>query len=225
MDRKQPAPLTSLQFSGNPDTRVANAASLKSVAVLSALDDAALGGLASRAAAMAAEYCRLPSVDGAEPTFARNTYTETFYERWPRQLRLGHYPATLASVTIDGEAVPVVDCVAIGGRGLLRLPAYAARSGTLVVTYAAGWVTPVQADDETPPTGPALPSAITDALRLTAQGVHVTAQREQLDVQSFSETEEDLGTSTTRYFSPTEVGGGSVPMAARMLLDPYVRLS
>ncbi len=210
-----------------PDRRLISAA--PGAASLSGLDPAVLASLFLAASDLIGNYCQRRSVDGAPPTFARQSVRETIvipadYRTFrPTRLQLGLRPLTLSAISIDAETIDIADLYVDVFGGLSWKPQRDRalwQSGVeIVADYAAGYVTPLQAAIPTPPTGPALPADLIRAVEAVAQNMLSQQQRTQFDVASTEETDSDAGSLVTRYFQAGRVG--ALPAEAMGLLAPY----
>lgn len=177
-------------------------------------------------------YCNLPSVAGNPASFARQTIIER--QIFPREptpalplsLFLAHYPLTLSALTIDAVAVDLATLfvTSTGEVSFLATAAFWYWPSEVLIeaTYDAGYVTPTQAALQTPPTGPAIPADLERAVIATAQSIYSLQAREQFDVASVEETDNDAGSLQTRYFDAGKAS--SVPGEAAAHLAAYRRL-
>lgn len=200
---------------------------------LSGLDPALLESLLLTASDLIANYCLRRSVDGAPPTFARQSVRETIvipadYRNFgPTRLHLGLRPATLIALTIDAEIIDVADLYVDARGGLTWKPqrdrTFWQAGVEIVADYDAGYVTPIQAGLPTPPTGPLLPADLIRAVESAAQNINSQQQRTQFDVASIEETDSDAGSIATRYFQAGRVS--ALPAETIGLLEPYRELT
>jgi hypothetical protein len=198
-------------------------------ASLAGLDPALLASLFLAASDLIGNYCHRRSVDGAPPTFARQSIRESVvipadYRSFrPTRLQFGLRPLTLTAISIDAEPIDITDLYVDVFGGLSWKPqrdrAFWQAGVEIVADYTAGYVTPVQAALPSPPTGPALPADLIRAIEATAQNLQSQQQRTQFDVASVEETDSDAGSLTTRYFQAGRAGALSAE--AMGLLAPY----
>ncbi len=202
-------------------------------ASLSGLDPALLVSLFLTASDLISNYCLRRSVDGAAPTFARQSVRETIvipadYRTFaPTRLQLGLRPASLIALTIDAEIVDIADLYVDARGGLTWKPqrdrTFWQAGVEIVADYDAGYVTPIQAGLPTPPTGPLLPADLIRAVESAAQNINSQQQRTQFDVASIEETDSDAGSIATRYFQAGRVS--ALPAETIGLLEPYRELT
>lgn len=206
--------------------RLAEPASLNSVASLASLGSTDAEALLLAASDVVSEHCNVATSD-APRTFARETLQETVILAKPaNKLLLSRFPTDLTSLTIDGDAVTLSDTFEeeagvlsfVPGAEFERWPA----AVLIVATYDAGYVTDYQAAQSPAPSGPPMPESLERAVILTAQHLYAMQQREQFDVAAEVEEDSDAGRLETRYFNAGRSPG--VPGSAQALLAPYRRL-
>ena len=159
------------------------------------------------------------------PTLARETLRETIiHERRAARAFVSRRPASVLACTIDGETVSVDDLFVDSAAGILSFLPSAdettfAANAAVVVDYAAGYVTALQAAEDPAPTGPAIGSDLETATIIAAQHLKALQDRSQFDVAANVEEDKDLGRLETRYFNADGTWG--LPSSVRALIDRY----
>lgn len=221
-----------LQSGSPPNRLLTSAAKAKNAPSLASLSDAAAEALILAASDAVSNFCSLPSVGGAPPTFARQTIIEKLIfprdpaPTLPLSLYLAHHPLTLSALSIDGAAIDPATLFVTNAGEVIHLASADYRywpSDVLIqATYDAGYVTAAQAALPTPPAGPEMPADLERAVIATAQSIYSLQAREQFDVASVEETDNDAGSMKTRYFDAGRTS--SVPGEAAAHLAAYRRL-
>jgi hypothetical protein len=189
--------------------RLTTVAAVKSeLDITDGADDAYLASLIDQASDAVAGWCNR--------VFAVETVAEHLTLRCPRAaILLSRWPLiSLTSTTRNGEALEVVATeVDDTEGGLYRLDADGARtdwpSGTLILTYSAGYVLPGDS-------GRTLPYDVERATLITVKGNYMARTRDPL---IRSETVDGAG--ATSYFAGTH---SQLPTEAEALLTPYRNL-
>lgn len=185
-----------------------------------------------QASDIASKYCDVRTVEAAPATFARQTVVEQIiiqadpYAPRYKELYLSLSPVEVTGVTVDGVAVDLADLF-IQPIGIISyLPTATERywrAGAVIeVTMAAGYVSPVQAAEASPPTGPAMPTDIARGVIIIAQQLYGSQSREEFGLIAETDTADDLGTLSKRWSDTSRYGG--IPAEAVSYLSEHVRL-
>lgn len=173
-------------------------------------------------------YCHLIAADNSPRTFARETLEEDIVVmRRVKAIWLSRSPATVAAITINGVEQDLDDFIIQPQTGAIRCKSQRVifeEDDEILVEYAAGYVTPDQVDEEAdPPVVRTLPADLEAACILAVQQAWSFAARETFDVESTTETLEDMGSVTDRFLSLTRAQ--ALPKQAADALDlSYKRL-
>lgn len=203
---------------------------LEAVPALSFLGEPVRAELRDVAEGVVQSILNFPSDLSGHRYIARAEFRESLeLERDMRVVRLGRSPATVVSVALDGENLPLDEVVERRAMGVIAWragfwPAHA----ELVVEYYGGWRTPAQvaggvgdlaAEGET---APLLPAEIKHACLRAAQVAWSGYGRADVGARSWREVDSDVGEFNVTYAAPPTEGG--VDAELFRLLAPWRRL-